>query len=59
MNRRRAGGELGFRFTPMFTLALSGGWRQFQSPSGVFNLDIHSKRSLAELDLGRGVRSEE
>ena len=27
----RAGGEIGFRFTPTFTLAANTGWRQFQS----------------------------
>jgi hypothetical protein len=30
----RIGGELGFRFTPMFTLAASGGWRQYRSANG-------------------------
>jgi hypothetical protein len=32
----RGGGELGFRFTPMFTLAALGGWQQYQSEGGVF-----------------------
>jgi tetratricopeptide (TPR) repeat protein len=30
----RAGGAAGFRFTPMFTLAANGGWRQFQNRGG-------------------------
>jgi tetratricopeptide (TPR) repeat protein len=42
----RIGGEAGFRFTPMFTLALSGGWRQFQSPSGVFSSGIYTGLTL-------------
>jgi hypothetical protein len=42
----RTGGELGFRFTPMFTLAAAGGWRQFQSPSGVFSSGIYAGLTL-------------
>jgi len=33
----RGGGELGFRFTPDFTLAANAGWRQFQTDGGLFN----------------------
>jgi hypothetical protein len=44
----RAGGELGFRFTPMFTLAAGGGWRQYRSGngSGVFNSGIYTGLTL-------------
>jgi hypothetical protein len=42
----RVGGEAGFRFTPMFTLAASGGWRQFQNPSGVFGSGIYAGLAL-------------
>ena len=42
----RIGAEAGFRFTPMFTLALSGGWRQFQSPSGAFSSGIYTGLAL-------------
>jgi tetratricopeptide (TPR) repeat protein len=30
----RAGGEIGFRFTPAFTLAANAGWRQYHSSNG-------------------------
>jgi hypothetical protein len=43
----RGGGELGFRFTPMFTLAAGGGWRQFQSGNGgVFNSGVYAGLAL-------------
>jgi hypothetical protein len=44
----RAGGELGFRFTPMFTLAANGGWRQYRSGNGggVFNSGIYTGLTL-------------
>jgi hypothetical protein len=43
----RAGGEAGFRFTPMFTLAASGGWRQFQNANGgVFNSGFYTGLTL-------------
>jgi tetratricopeptide (TPR) repeat protein len=44
----RAGGELGFRFTPMFTLSASGGWRQYHSGNGggAFNSGIYTGLSL-------------
>jgi tetratricopeptide (TPR) repeat protein len=42
----RAGGGAGFRFTPVFTLAASGGWRQFQSPAGVFSSGLYAGLAL-------------
>ncbi|MDR0708771.1 MAG: hypothetical protein LBF77_01740 [Spirochaetaceae bacterium] len=43
----RAGAEAGFRFTPMFTLAVSGGWRQYQgSNGGAFNSGFYTGLSL-------------
>jgi hypothetical protein len=43
----RIGGEAGFRFTPAFTLAASGGWRQFQSKGGgVFNSGFYAGLAL-------------
>ncbi|MDR1319049.1 MAG: hypothetical protein LBJ90_05445 [Treponema sp.] len=42
----RAGGELGFRFIPMFTLAAGGGWRQYWSGSGVFNSGFYTGLTL-------------
>jgi hypothetical protein len=44
----RIGGEAGFRFTPMFTLGLNAGLRQYQSggASGVFNSGIYTGLSL-------------
>ncbi|MDR0670137.1 MAG: hypothetical protein LBF95_08650 [Treponema sp.] len=44
----RIGGEAGFRFTPMFTLAVNGGWRQYQSSggSGVFNSGVYTGLTL-------------
>jgi hypothetical protein len=44
----RAGAEIGFRFTPSFTLAANGGWRQYNSAAGgggatgVFNSGIYT-----------------
>ncbi|MDR0709210.1 MAG: hypothetical protein LBF77_03985, partial [Spirochaetaceae bacterium] len=42
----RIGAEAGFRFTPMFTLAAHGGWRQFQSSSGIFNSGVSAGLTL-------------
>jgi hypothetical protein len=43
----RAGGELGFRFTPMFSLTAGGGWRQYRSGgSGDFNSGIYTGLTL-------------
>jgi hypothetical protein len=44
----RSGGEVGFRFTPAFTLAASGGWRQLQSSSssGVFSSGAYAGLTL-------------
>jgi hypothetical protein len=39
----RGGGEIGFRFTPGFTLAASGGMRQYQTSGGdIFNSGIYA-----------------
>ncbi|GBU27238.1 hypothetical protein R84B8_00765 [Treponema sp. R8-4-B8] len=39
----RGGGELGFRFTPGFTIAANGGWRQYQlENSEVFNSGLYA-----------------
>jgi hypothetical protein len=38
----RGGGEIGFRFTPGFTIAANAGWRQFLIDSGVFNSGIYA-----------------
>jgi len=39
----RGGGEIGFRFTPGFTVAANGGMRQFQTSSGdIFNSGIYA-----------------
>ena len=37
----RAGGEVGFRFTPGFTLALNSGWRQFTASGGALNSGVY------------------
>ena len=45
----KIGGGAGFRFTPMFTLAANGGWRQYQSGgggSGVFNSGFYTGLAL-------------
>ncbi|MDR1315460.1 MAG: hypothetical protein LBK13_01195 [Spirochaetales bacterium] len=55
----RAGGELGFRFTPMFTLAAGGGWRRFQSPSGVFSSGFYAGLTLQiTLETGKSGAGE-
>jgi tetratricopeptide (TPR) repeat protein len=56
----RIGGEAGFRFTPMFTLALSAGWRQYHSAaSGVFNSGIYMGLGLRiTFETGEGSRTE-
>jgi len=38
----RAGGEVGFRFTPGFTLAAAGGWRQFSAGGGLANSGVYA-----------------
>jgi hypothetical protein len=38
----RGGGEIGFRFTPGFTLAANAGWRQFSMDDSVFNSGLYS-----------------
>jgi len=38
----RGGGEIGFRFTPGFTLAANVGYRQFLSDNGVFSSGIYT-----------------
>jgi len=39
----RGGGELGFRFTPGFTIAANGGWRQYHLPNNeLFNSGLYA-----------------
>jgi len=38
----RGGGEIGFRFTPGFTLAANAGWRQFEGEKSVFNAGFYT-----------------
>lgn len=38
----RAGGELGFRFTPGFTIAANAGWKQFNSGNNVLNSGMYA-----------------
>lgn len=38
----RAGGELGFRFTPSFTLSANMGWKQYMADKGVFNSGLYA-----------------
>ncbi|MDR2159301.1 MAG: hypothetical protein LBP23_04445 [Treponema sp.] len=56
----RAGGELGFRFTPMFTLAVSGGGRQFQSgKGGMFNSGFYTGLTVQiTFETGKNSQSE-
>jgi len=59
----RAGGELGFRFTPGFTLAANAGWRQYQSAAGseqpeILNSGFYSGLT-AQLTFQIGRRSSE
>ncbi|MDR2768106.1 MAG: hypothetical protein LBB82_07250, partial [Treponema sp.] len=55
----KIGGEAGFRFTPMFTLAANAGWRQFQSASGVFNSGVYAGLTLQiTFETGKNARGE-
>jgi len=38
----RAGGEVGFRFTPGFTLAANAGWRQYTTGGSVLNSGLYA-----------------
>ncbi|MDR0443019.1 MAG: hypothetical protein LBH44_06405 [Treponema sp.] len=38
----RCGGEIGFRFTPAFTIAANAGWRQFEIDSETFNSGLYA-----------------
>jgi hypothetical protein len=38
----RGGIEAGFRFTPSFTLAAFGGWRQYHGGGGVYNSGVYA-----------------
>jgi len=39
----RGGTEIGFRFTPSFTIAANAGWRQYQLPdNGLFNSGLYA-----------------
>jgi tetratricopeptide (TPR) repeat protein len=55
----RAGGEAGFRFTPLFTLAARGGWRQYQnSKGGAFNSGLYAGLGLhITFETGRNINS--
>ena len=50
----RAGGEIGFRFTPSFTLAANLGWRQYRSPQNEYN----SKFPLINSNLYAGLTAQ-
>ncbi|MDR1419059.1 MAG: tetratricopeptide repeat protein [Treponema sp.] len=55
----RTGGGTGFRFTPMFTLVINGGWRQFQSASGVFSSGIYTGLGLhITFETGKNAQGE-
>ncbi|MDR1617808.1 MAG: porin family protein [Treponema sp.] len=57
----RAGGGAGFRFTPVFTLAANGGWRQYQSGNGggVFNSGFYTGLILQiTFEAGKSSRDE-
>jgi hypothetical protein len=59
--RWRAGGEAGFRFTPMFTLAANGGWGQYQSGTGggAFNSGLYAGLTLRIVfETGGGSNAE-
>jgi hypothetical protein len=38
----RGGGELGFRFTPGFTIAANAGWRQLEAGGGAFSSGVYA-----------------
>ncbi|GBU29450.1 hypothetical protein R84B8_03015 [Treponema sp. R8-4-B8] len=38
----RGGGEIGFRFTPGFTLAANAGWRQFDKEGNIFSSGLYA-----------------
>jgi hypothetical protein len=54
----RGGGELGFRFTPGFTLAANAGWRQYQGSGGVLNSGLYAGLT-AQLTLQTGANRNE
>jgi hypothetical protein len=56
----RGGGEIGFRFTPGFTLAANMGWRQFQGKgtSGVLNSGFYAGLT-AQLTFQTGANRNE
>jgi tetratricopeptide (TPR) repeat protein len=54
----RGGGELGFRFTPGFTLAANSGWRQFQGKGGILNSGIYAGLT-AQLTIQTGANRNE
>jgi tetratricopeptide (TPR) repeat protein len=54
----RGGGELGFRFTPGFTLAANSGWRQFQSADSVLNSGMYAGLT-AQLTIQTGTNRNE
>ena len=50
----RGGGELGFRFTPAFTIAANGGWRQFTDGYNITDSGFNSN-SLANSGFYTGL----
>ncbi|MCL2442353.1 MAG: hypothetical protein FWD13_02685 [Treponema sp.] len=55
----RGGGEVGFRFTPSFTIAANAGWRQYQSSSGeALNSGMYAGMT-AQITVQAGRRSGE
>jgi hypothetical protein len=54
----RGGGEIGFRFTPGFTLAANSGWRQFQNNNSVLNSGMYAGLT-AQLTLQTGANRNE
>ena len=55
----RGGGEVGFRFTPGFTLAANTGWRKFKSRGEVFNSGMYvGLTAQITFQTGRGASRE-
>ena len=53
----RAGGELGFRFTPALTITANAGWRQFQGDSRPLNSGVYAGLGV-RLTFELGSKSE-
>ncbi|GHV94844.1 hypothetical protein AGMMS50293_11640 [Spirochaetia bacterium] len=55
----RGGGEAGFRITPMFTVAVNAGWKQYQSGENLFNTGLYAGLTLhLTLETGTKTNSE-